>query len=478
MKFTDINFGKASGEAEAAETPTLVADGYFDMGIIEKLRKRKKWLVLGRKGTGKSILGEKLKQQCELTPTVSAATVVHLSDFPYRTFSQLIPVSIEASTRYPATWSWLLCLMILDNLSKHPGGNETKNENANYLIAQLRQLGLLPTIDLQRLVVMSSKRNFKDQIPHLLECFTETSAQNNAKDMAFLNLVDGLKGLISNYSFTGDQFLVIDGLDDILINHKVQYESLTALIFEAQRLNGFFRANSLPISIIVLCRTDLYEVLPGPNKNKARQDWAIELDWYKADGTTERPALIQLANLRANLSLNENIDVFERFFPKSIDGQSIAKYLTDLTRHTPRDFLMLLAHIQICCDGENVTKGALLAGAKSYSEQYFLPEIKDELVGYVKPGDFEAFLNCLGEIHERRFTTSRVTAAAKDFGIPKGRLDIMLHTLFAASAIGMTWNSEGRQERFEFKFRNPHAVFNPRRTILLHKGMWKVLNLS
>lgn len=478
MKFTDINFGKASGEAEAAETPTLVADGYFDMGMVEKLRTRKKWLVLGRKGTGKSILGEKLKQQCELTPAASAATVVHLSDFPYRTFSQLIPISIEASTRYPATWSWLLCLMILDNLSKHPGANKTSNENANSVISQLRQIGLLPTTDFQRLVVMSSKQNFKDKIPTLLRNFATTNAKNSAKDMAFLNLVDGLKDLISNYSFTGDQFLVIDGLDDILINHKVQYESLTALIFEAQRLNGFFRANSLPISIIVLCRTDLYEVLPGPNKNKARQDWAIELDWYKAGGTTEGPALIQLANLRANLSLNENIDIFEKFFPKGIDGQPIVKYLTDLTRHTPRDFLMLLAHIQTCCDGENITKAALLAGARSYSEQYFLPEIKDELVGYVKPGDFEAFLNCLGEIHERRFTTMRVTVAAKEFGIPKGRLDIMLHTLFSASAIGMTWNSEGRQERFEFKFRNPHAVFNPRRTILLHKGMWKVLNLS
>ncbi len=478
MKFTNINFGKASGEAEAAETPTLVADGYYDMGIVEKLKKRQKWLVLGRKGTGKSILGEKLKQQCELTPTASAATVIHLSDFPYRTFSQLIPISIEASTRYPATWSWLLCLVILDNLSKHPGGDEKANANANQVIAQLRQLGLLPTTDLQRLVVMSSKRDFKDQIPQLLANFSEQNSKNGAKDMAFLNLVDGLKGLISNYSFTGDQFLVIDGLDDILINHKVQYESLTALIFEAQRLNSFFRSNSLPISIIVLCRTDLYEVLPGPNKNKARQDWAIELDWYKTESTTERPALIQLANLRANLSLHEDIDIFEKFFPKSIDGQPVVKYLTDLTRHTPRDFLMLLVHIQTCCDAEVVTKAALLAGAKSYSEQYFLPEIKDELVGYVKPGDFEAFLNCLGEIHERRFTTPRVTAAAKEFGIPKGRLDIMLHTLFSASAIGMTWNSEGRQERFEFKFRNPHAVFNPRRTILLHKGMWKVLNLS
>jgi hypothetical protein len=478
MKFTNIDFGKASEEAEAAETPALVANGYYDMGIVEKLISRKKWLVLGRKGTGKSILGEKLKQQCELVSANSTATVVHLSDFPYQTFSRLIPDSVEASTRYPATWSWLLCLLILDNLSKHPGADAIINEKENNIITQLENAGLLPTSDLQRLVVASSKKNFKDKIPNLLKSFTNIQTEKLQKDISFLNLVEALKGLIKHYSFIGDQFLVVDGLDDILINHKVQYESLTALIFEAQRLNSFFRINSLPISIIILCRTDLYEVLPGPNKNKTRQDWAVELDWYKSDRLTERPALIQLANLRANLSLGESVDIFERFFPNKIEGQEVVKYLTDLTRHTPRDFLMLLAHIQDCCDGPEVTKAAILAGSKTYSEQYFLPEIKDELVGYVKPGDFESFLNCLGEIHERRITTARVTAVAKDFGIPKIRLEIMLHTLFAASAIGMTWNSEGRQERFEFKFRNPHAVFNPRRTILLHKGMWRVLNLS
>jgi hypothetical protein len=342
----------------------------------------------------------------------------------------------------------------------------------------LRDVGLLPTTDLHRLVVQSTKSSFKAQIPKILEYLSEKTVANEAKDMAFLNLVDGLKSLITRYSFHGKQLLVIDGLDDILTNHTIQYETLTALIFEAQRLNEYFRKNKIEISIVVLCRTDLYEVLPGANKNKTRQDWALELDWYKVSSASERSSLIQVANLRANLSLKEDVDIFQKFLPPRIDGQPATKYLTDLTRHTPRDFLMLLTHIQAATSPGGITRASILDGVKTYSEQYFLPEIKDELVGYVKPGDFDAFLNCLGEIHERRFTVSRLTQAAKSFGLPKIRLDIMLHALFAASAIGMTWGAAGRQERFEFKFRNPHAVFNPHRTILLHKGMWKVLNLA
>lgn len=419
MTFKNIVFGKASGEAEAAEAPILVSDGYFDMGLVEKLLQRQKWLVLGRKGTGKSLLGEKIKQSCEHLDKNSAASVVHLSDFPYRTFSQLIPNSIEASTRYPASWSWLICLLLLDALARHPGQNRPLNIDANGAVGQLRDLGLLPTTDLHRLVVQSARSSFKAKIPQLLEFLSEKSAANEAKDMAFLNLVEGLKKLIAKYSFHGAQFLVIDGLDDILINHTVQYETLTALIFEAQRLNQFFKANSINIAIIVLCRTDLYEVLPGPNKNKARQDWAVELDWYKVSSASERSTLVQLANLRATLSLGEEIDIFSKYFPVAIDGQPAIKYLTDLTRHTPRDFLMLLTHIQAASPSNSITRSNILDGAKMYSEQYFLPEIKDELVGYVRPGDFEAFLNCLGEIHERRFTTTRLMKVASSFGIPK-----------------------------------------------------------
>jgi hypothetical protein len=369
--------------------------------------------------------------------------------------------------------------MLLDSLQSHPGANRSLNIDANDAIAQLRHVGLLPTSDLQKLVVLSSKSAFRAQIPHLLEYLSESTTTNTAKDMAFLNLVEGLKRLIAKYSFHGNQYLIVDGLDDVLINHSVQYDTLTALIFEAQRLNAFLKASKVTAGIIVLCRTDLYEVLPGPNKNKVRQDSAFEIDWYKIGSASERSGLTQLANLRAKLALKRDVDIVTEYFPKTAaDGQPTLKYLTDLTRHTPRDFLMLLSHVQGACGTDRPTRAHIADGAKSYSEQYFLPEIKDELVGYVKPGDFEAFLNSLGEIHERRFTVARLVSVAKAFGLSKARVEIMLHALFAASAIGMTWTGEGRQERFEFKFRNPHAVFNPRRTILLHKGMWKALNLA
>ena len=479
MSFKAIEFGKTSGEEEAAEVPHLIADGYFDDGFLDLFLNRKKWLVLARKGAGKSLLGEKIKQVASSSTKSIAASLTHLADFPFKTFAQLMPGQGESATRYPASWSWLLCLQIVDALHSHPGRTKSLNIDANGAIAQLEALGLLPTSDLQRLVVRSAKSGFKAQIPKLLEFFTENSSANTPVDLAFLNLVASLKDLIANYSFHGQQFLIIDGLDDILTKERIQYETLSALIFETARLNSFFKQKQVPIWIIVLCRTDIYEVLPGANKNKIRQDSCTEIDWYPSSGDVEQSKLLDLANLRAKLTLKREVDIFSEFFPTHMNsGVPIRNFLADHTRHTPRDFIALLTQIQRYSKGATLLRSEVVDGTKSYSEKYFLPEIKDELVGYATPRELQLFLNCVGEIHDRVFTMAKMSEISLKHGLSKDKLDVILHALFSASAIGMKWrDGNSRQTKFEFKFRNPNSAFNPRRTIILHKGLWKALNI-
>jgi len=65
------------------------------------------------------------------------------------------------------------------------------------------------------------------------------------------------------------------------MNKEVQYKSLSALVYETDRLKITFMNNGVGAKIIILCRTDLFERLPGPNKNKIRQDSSYEIDWYR-----------------------------------------------------------------------------------------------------------------------------------------------------------------------------------------------------
>ena len=155
MTFKLIEFGKTSGEEEAAEVPHLIADGYFDNDFIEPFLTRRKWLVLARKGAGKSLLGEKLKQLASSSKENIAANLTHLADFPFKTFAQLMPGGAGSATQYPPSWSWLLCLQIIDALHSHPGETRSLNINANAGVAELKSVGLLPTTDLRSLTLLT-----------------------------------------------------------------------------------------------------------------------------------------------------------------------------------------------------------------------------------------------------------------------------------------------------------------------------------
>ena len=108
----------------------------------------------------------------------------------------------------------------------------------------------------------------------------------------------------------------------------------------------------------------MYEKLPGPNKNKTRQDFAVELDWYHNPKKPSSSKLIHLVNKRAQLKDESIKNLFLKFLPRKINDTSILTYFLNLTRHTPRDFIQLLHHIQGCCSRRPVEINNVLAGVR------------------------------------------------------------------------------------------------------------------
>ena len=52
-----------------------------------------------------------------------------------------------------------------------------------------------------------------------------------------------------------------------------------------------------------------------------------------------------------------------------------------------------------------------------------------------------------------------------------------LHALFECSAIGNIQHRLPRRTFFTFKYRNPQSTINYKEQIVLHKGLWKAMNL-
>jgi hypothetical protein len=478
VDFAKIRFGKASAEAESASAPDLLIEGYLDAsGVSAQAIQGDKFLFLGYKGSGKTALAEHLKLRSSGDPFLFVRQGF-LSAFPYRSFNKIVSGSAEPETKYPTAWLWILLVLILDSLRMDNGLRPSDSAGFEAALAVLEKAGLLPIRNLHELVVASTKRSFKINLPFEFGGVSYEAGPSTGEDVKFLHLVENLKRVVLSARSDARHIVIIDGLDDILSEREVQYQSLAALMNESMRLNTELAQAGSPTKVVVLCRTDLYERLPGPNKNKIRQDFSAEFDWYHDPREPQASGLVRLANLRAKMADAGINDLFSRFFPKHVDDFDVVPGLLVNSRHTPRDFLQLLSHLQKYWQKGQFTREQLLSGLRDYSINYFLPEIKDELVGYISAEHTDAVLKLIGSMGKRDFGLLELREAAKKPRYADLDVERICEILYEASAIGHIDRRPSGANHFSFKFRNRHSSFNPNRRIVLHRGIWKAMNLT
>lgn len=476
IPFKDIRFGQASAELEGSYYPELLLKGFLDpWGVVDKVLEGPSCIFLGYKGAGKSSIGEHLRLLAESEEELFVDHTF-ISDFPYANFSKIVSGEAEPESRFPTAWSWIITLSILGSFAKDEGAESSLDQVFTSSIQALKEVGLLPASGIKEVVIASSKPKFKAKLPVLLEMEWDSN-NKKANDLDFLHVVEHLKNVMLKFRSNSKHVLIIDGLDDILLQKEIQYQSIAALVLEVTRLNSLLYKNNVSAKIVILCRTELFERLPGPNKNKFRQDLSVELDWYHNPHTPESSNLVHLAKTRAALSDPNIKDVFLQLLPKKINNKSILQFLIMHTRHTPRDFIQLLSHIQKCSTRREVEEKNIFSGINSYASKYFMPEIKDELVGYIEQTKIDSIFMALATIKKRTFDISDVSECLSSSGNLKGdSLNTILDTLFNCSAIGNVATNNG-SEYFSFKYRNRHAFFNQDEKIILHTGLKKAMNV-
>lgn len=289
--------------------------------------------------------------------------------------------------------------------------------------------------------------------------------------------MDHLKDLLLQVKSDHRFYLIIDGLDDSWSGEELEHRTVMALIKEAKELNDWFIENDVPFKILILCRTDMFDQMSDPNKNKIKSDDAYVLNWFseaEADDYSQS-RLVQLANLRTKLVYPGIKDVFNEFFPKQIKNKNIRRFLLDHTRHTPRDFIQLLTFIQNSCREKKVSHADITRGIKKYSLDYFKGEIRDELSGKITTEEINHIFSLITSLGLTKFRADDLKEEAKKREETQN-LDLqrILPHLFECNAIGNI-KKEKDKTKYYFKFRNPEIQLDFSKDITLHKGLWKAL---
>lgn len=474
--FRKIRFGWASAESEKERDPELLISAFYDnQGYIKEAIDGPRFMFLGYKGSGKSAIGQKLVLQSEGESNLNVETV-HLKDFPFNAFRKIGSADSEHEARFPTTWAWLILLRILKLFDGDVTGK--KSPEFKRTVDELKRRGFVGSDDLKGIVVKSSKSKFQSDVLNIIKIAHETTSSDGG--VPFLTLVNLLRKLVSEFESQVHHILVIDGLDDVLSKKELQLNSLSALMQEVNQINGDLQGKGSHSKVVLLCRTDIFESLPDANKNKLRQDSAIVLDWYRDTIDPELSALVKLADMRIQMSLRDKSVELKDFFPPAITGESTIKRLLDLARHTPRDFIQLLRNIQGFSEPDTkLSEDQIQNGIRDYSINYFLPEIKDELVGAASSSQIQAMIDLFSAMRKRDFKYRELLDYQERFDFDEVKelpISNLLMALYDRSAVG-TIISEKGMDKYTFKFRNRNSSLGFPDRLILHRSIWKALNL-
>ena len=475
--FGEIQFGFASAEKEGAEAPDLLLSGFLDDShLSDTALSGSPFVFLGYKGSGKTALAEHARLVAEATPDLFV-TLTTLDRFSYVDFKAVAGGSTDQQVRYPTAWGWLLLVALVHSLEDDQAGVSCAPAEYRGLVGRLQELGLVASADLAVLVTTSSKRSFKASLPRLLEYARER--ESTSQDLQLYQLVTSLKRAVLEFPTSSRHVIFIDGLDSIVTQKDLQFQSLAALIHEASDLNRLFGRNQRPFKFVVLCRTDIFDRLPGANINKIRQDESISLNWFDTPSDPGQTRLLRMINLRAQRSLRRRTNVFAEFFPPHIHERDTRKLVLDHTRHIPRDVVQALRKLQQQCGtGGRLTQTQVKSGLRSYSMEYFILELRNELAGYLEPDDIDKALTLLTSLHRQEFTFAELERAAAELELGPMDLRGLVRALFDASCIGTVSHTKGRRPMYTFKYRNPTATIVPGQVMRIHPGALKGLNIE
>jgi translation initiation factor IF-1 len=476
--FREFTFGYDAAETEADKSRELLTRGFVRLpGVIEELLSGDRFVVLGRKGSGKSAIKEHLLLSRDRRRLVRTQS---LDDFPYSNLKDIVdPQGAEAA--FPTAWSWLLLVNFLQSFESDETGSTYTDEELRNTFRALKEMGFLPSTGLAELLLRSGKKShWRFEAPG---GFVIERSHDSDRDFHVPFFPEKLLSTLTRFKGDCAHFLVLDDLDSVLKHGDEHFHSLIALVEESLRINSAFRRTGIAAKVILLLRTDLFDRLPGSNTNKIRQDYSIRLEWYTPE-KAESP-LWMVANQRARMKYPELAEVADIYFPATLQGSNrlsvlpaepvpTKEFLLRRTRFVPRDFVMLLTYIQRHAKGVKVETGEIASGLREYATEYFVHEIRNEL-NYFDNRDINEFFRAFGRLGNKTFSFSEMEQL-----IPKrlqSRIPELLDLLFECSALG-NWERERTPGVRTYSYNFPNARLNHSEPIVLHPALCLALNIA
>lgn len=299
-----------------------------------------------------------------------------------------------------------------------------------------------------------------------------------------------MEDIIEEYIDDSNYYIVFDELDEDYREfenqeERTQYINLITSLFKAvQDIKSIFKEKKQVICPIVFLRDDIYLLIKDTDKNKWG-DFKIALEW-------DEPKLKAMLAYRISKAIDENGEIlsFQEAWMRIFSNQTISlggnnrkktdlfNYITLSTQLRPRDYIK---YIQVCAEktllegDTKITARTVKQVDKGFSN-YMKEEILDEI--HAQLPDINEIFSIISQIRKWNFTIKEFKDTYmkyyKQGTVKNGNVDYVLQMLFDFSIIG---NRPKNRSISFFRYINPEARFNFNENIVVHRGLFKALQI-
>jgi hypothetical protein len=449
---------------------------FYEFAAVEKLLVGERFFVIGRKGTGKTAISEFIRRM-QRHDTFSEKLT--FKNFPFNELYSRPNAQYTMPNQYISLWKYIIYSFICRLMSKNEGIDPEISASLSEIYA------IDSKTNLQRMIHRWTASEFS------ISAFGtggKIAKTRNANPASWVDKCDILEDVIREYCDKSTYYIIFDELDEdykemIATHGKSEYISLVTSLFKAamdvrQSLAGL---NVFPI---VFLRDDIYDLVQDSDKNKWN-DFRIDLEW-------KREHIQRLLSFRISRAANPPGPIlpFDEAWSTAFEDASVRfgfrqkkkiesfDYIARSTLMRPRDFIR---YLQVCAESDareghdRISPETVRREDKSFSN-YLRNEIEDEVHGVLP--DISGILDTLAHLRKPIFNIQEFRNAYKERlangAVQTPDAELVLQILLHFSVIG----NRPKQKLLEFfKFSNKEARFNSKEDIIVHRGLYKSLQI-
>ncbi|HBY3885777.1 TPA: hypothetical protein MIT51_24355 [Klebsiella pneumoniae] len=468
----------------SAETDRDLQTYFFKLPAIKDIIESRAWLVLGRKGTGKTAIYEHIRRGNPENLNGYNSVCLNFSDYPWPAHQLYKDAMAGELSAYQKSWMYLFYIKALSKLieiNKIKG--KQLNKDLKWAEKYITTIFGNPAPTLREVLFSKVTRlksikgpsaGFDDISLDAGEISLEEIAENSQlkqklRSNAFTLLMHFEKIFKDNI---GDSKIIIalDQLDENWLEGQIEeYSKVLINLLNVCRNISSDENLSDKLKVVPFLRTDIYHSLKFNDKNKLLQDSAIVISWDENslnDMYYERIKKYKPNDIILDEEKDKSGKVFEVSFVRQ--GTPPFKYICRRSFFRPRDIIVYFNKIR-ACHNKNAT------GLYTSSELYeadreasisVYNEVIDEWSNQFPV--IENLLTVLQTIQVETFDYNDFSEKCRDefSGITDGTIRYYINFLFDNSLIGQ--KKQGRWEyvssmhnlkiNIQNEFRTHHAL--------------------